>query len=266
MLQARLTFFDKTFSLANLTYNKCILNSTCKDLLLIGLKFIEKLDAMKKIKIPQLGDLIFGFVEPNFYSDYNNKMHFEIYNFFAEVLTEIYDGRVKNVSLIDLPSLASSRISSLNVPYFSLFQTGIDPMLFEKLGNDYSAFLSNESLIHPCIHPFIDPCVANESSIHPCISNGSNLFCNFMTRKLIDENFKTFLEILKESSSNSGDFQMAMKEDFKFTEKFVKNSTILAKRKLQLDLSPRKTEIGMILFCDFIQNLDDIKYEVGCSI
>ncbi len=99
---------------------------------------------------------------------------------------------------------------------------------------------------------------------------------------MANANFKTILEILKESYSHFDHFQMNMKEDSKFTEKFVKNSTIFAKftensknfaklaenstisasNKLLLDLSPRQTQPGTILFCDFIQSFNDIKYEV----
>jgi hypothetical protein len=170
----------------------------------------------------------------------------------------MFQEKVTNVSLIDLPAMGSSRISSLNTPYYSLFQSGIDPKLYQTLDNDFSSFLSNDNYPHPCI-----------------ASNGTtNPFCNFLTRKLMaNTNFKTVLEILKESYSHFDNFHMNMKEDPNFTEKFVKNSTIFAKlaensttlesNKLLLDLSPRRTQPGTILFCDFIQSFSDIKYEVN---
>ncbi len=180
----------------------------------------------------------------------------------------MFEGKVTNVSLVDLPAMGSSRISSLNTPYYSLFQSGIDPKLYQTLDDKFSSFLWNDSYPLPCI-----------------ASNGTtNPFCNFLTRKLMaNTNFKTVLEILKESYSHFDNFQMNMKEDPKFTEKFVKNSTILAKftknstilakfsensnilasNKLLLDLSPRRSQPGTILFCDFIQSFSDIKFEVN---
>jgi hypothetical protein len=126
----------------------------------------------------------------------------------------MFQKKVNNVSLIDLPAMGSARMSSLNIPYYSLFQSGFDLKLYEKLDDEFSAFLSNDNYPHPC-----------KSS-----NDTTNPFCNFLTRKLMaNTNLKTVLVILKESYSHFGNFHMNMKEDPNFSEKFVKNSTILAK-------------------------------------
>ncbi len=57
ILTNSLNQINKNFSFFNLTYGQCIQNSTCKDILSMGVKFIDRVETVNKIQIPQLGDL-----------------------------------------------------------------------------------------------------------------------------------------------------------------------------------------------------------------
>jgi hypothetical protein len=154
------------------------------------------------------------------------------------MLSDYYNNTVKNVSLFDVTSWASSdSILDLTIPRYSQYMIGC----LNKGYNNLKRNLTEDGT---------NMCLKKE--FFKAFDNQTLLCCSNIAQSLIQENYETFFDIVKHSQTENTTQTLEERSDF--FQKYVNKSSFL--RQFNTTMSPfLLNQTGIIPFCETVSKL-----------
>jgi hypothetical protein len=226
----------------------CSQNLKCREALTLSHGFLKIVSTIFLRPFPSLGTtltFLSGFVFTDNGLDYEmTSLEETSHDFLAAMLRELYNVDHLNVSLYDLYAWGSFQATMFNKPKFSLSKTNCTFDVYYTLYLQYEEYIANQVSSFPCQNEVLEPC------------------CNVLAKSLIRDHLEMFTRLMKHSQITHN---FVDDNESAFLRGYAQKSRLFSRHNLTLSLDA-KADLGMILFCDFVPDILELrKRPPGCS-